>query len=111
MRIARRYVDNYGTQYQPDYDKMAFNLNKTDDNGNTLLLVACQNGNEKIAQLAWKKGGNPNHQNGQGHTALHFAMTYGFFELGAWLTDADKGAGADDSITNKNNLTPYDGLE
>lgn len=39
-----------------------FNLNKTDDHGNTLLMVAAQNGNLKMAKLYVNKGANPNHQ-------------------------------------------------
>lgn len=39
-----------------------FNLNKVDDHGNTLLMVAAQNGNLKMSKLFIYKGSNPNHQ-------------------------------------------------
>ena len=39
-----------------------FNLNKADDHGNTLLMVAVQNSNLKISKLFVNKGANPNHQ-------------------------------------------------
>ncbi|CAN0329367.1 unnamed protein product, partial [Laminaria digitata] len=39
-----------------------FNLNKGDDHGNTLLMVAVQNSNLKISKLYVNKGANPNHQ-------------------------------------------------
>lgn len=39
-----------------------FNLNKVDDHGNTLLMVAAQNGNLKMSKLFVYKGANPNHQ-------------------------------------------------
>lgn len=39
-----------------------FNLNKMDDHGNTLLMVAAQNGHLKMAKLFIYKGANPNHQ-------------------------------------------------
>lgn len=39
-----------------------FNLNKVDDHGNSLLMVAAQNGNLKMAKLFVYKGANPNHQ-------------------------------------------------
>lgn len=39
-----------------------FNLNKVDDHGNTLLMVATQNGNLKMSKLFIYKGANPNHQ-------------------------------------------------
>lgn len=37
-------------------------MNKVDDHGNTLLMVAAQNGNLKMAKLFVYKGANPNHQ-------------------------------------------------
>ena len=50
-------------------------------------------------------------QNKQGNTALHFAMSYQFYDpLGSWLTDPEQGAGADDSLMNKFELGVYDGL-
>lgn len=39
-----------------------FNLNKVDDHGNSLLMVAAQNGNMKMVKLFIYKGANPNHQ-------------------------------------------------
>ena len=56
-----------------------------DNSGNTLLLVAAQHGRRRICRLLVAKGANPDHQNAQGHTALHFAMSFRFYELGGWL--------------------------
>ena len=81
-----------------------------DSQGNTLFLVACQNGHAKIPKYLLEKGAYPSHQNNQGQTALHYAMTYGFYELGSWLVDSVEGAGADDTLLNKFGLGPYDGL-
>jgi ankyrin repeat protein len=80
-----------------------------DDNGNTLLHVACQNGNEKIARLLVLKGGNPNHQNKAGNTPGHYAVAYHFYDLATWLFDTEGGA-ADDTLQNKFGFSPYDGL-
>jgi CheY-like chemotaxis protein/pimeloyl-ACP methyl ester carboxylesterase len=88
----------------------AFHMNKTDEKGNTLLVVAAQNGRMKIAQLLMKKGANPNHQNALGNTALHYAMAFKFHELGAWLVDPEGGCASDD-VMNQAGLGPYDGLE
>ncbi len=41
---------------------------------------------------------------------MHFAMAYGFYELGSWMADRDTGPGADDQILNRFGLGPYDGL-
>ena len=46
----------------------------------------------------------------QGQTALHFAMSYNFHELGSWLVDEDGGK-ADDGVLNRFGLGPYDGLQ
>ena len=34
-------------------------------------------------------------------------MVFNFFDLGAWLCDAERGAGADDQIENVHGLTAY----
>ena len=82
---------------------------QTDEFGNTLLHIGCQNGNEKVTRLLLAKGANPNHQNKQGNTAGHYAVGYHFYDLATWLFDAE-GGGADDRLENKWGLTPYDGL-
>jgi ankyrin repeat protein len=84
-------------------------MNKSDEHGNTLLHIASQNGNIKIAKLLVHKGINPNHQNKQGQTPGHFAIAYQFSEFAVWLFDPD-GAGADDMLENVHGLGVYDGL-
>lgn len=107
--IKSQFVQGFGTQYIDMLNGPAFHVNKADDKGNTLLLIACQNGRTKLAQLLCKKGANPNHQNSAGNTAMHYSMAYQFHELAAWLADPEKGC-ADDTILNSSNLGPYDGL-
>jgi ankyrin repeat protein len=68
-----------------------------------------QNGNVKVAKLLVEKGANPNHQNKEGQTPGHFANSYGFYDLLGWLFEPSGGA-ADDTVTNKYGLTPYDGI-
>jgi len=53
-----------------------FPVDKEDDKGNTLLLVASQNCNQKICEMLLRRHANINHQNVNGNTALHFAMAY-----------------------------------
>ncbi len=84
-----------------------FHANKTDEFGNTMLGLACQNGNAKICKYLLAKGANPNHQNKGGQTPAHFAIAYKFFDLATWLFEN----GADDSLKNMGGLTPYDGLD
>ena len=88
------------------YDKLAFHINKTDDYGNTLLSLACQNCNLSICKYLIAKGANANHQNNVGHTPAHFAIAFKSFELSQWLFEN----GGNDTIENRYGLTPYDGL-
>ena len=68
-----------------------------DSKGNTILLVACQNGLRRIAKLALRFGADVNVQNHKQNTALHFCYTYGFGDtLGALLLEA----GADETLIN-----------
>ena len=97
---------DHGTVYLDGYDRLPFHLNKTDDFGNNMLGMACQNGNSKVVKYLIAKGSNMNHQNKAGQTPAHFAVAYKFFDLSHWLFDN----GADDRIENKFGLSPYDGL-
>ena len=78
-----------------------------DDSGNTLLHIACQNGNKRIAKLCLRRGSKINSRNLNGNTPLHFAFGYGFSDLGEYLISK----GADDSVHNANNMTCYEGLD
>ncbi|RLN51939.1 hypothetical protein BBJ29_002930 [Phytophthora kernoviae] len=84
-----------------------FPIDSEDDKANTLLLLACQNVNQRMVELLVTRRANVNHRNAQGNTPLHFAMAYdGEGVLGEYLI----AHGADDTIENNSGLTPYDGL-
>ncbi|KAG7402112.1 hypothetical protein PHYBOEH_005675 [Phytophthora boehmeriae] len=84
-----------------------FPVDSEDGKGNTLLLLACQNVNQRMVELLVTRRANVNHRNAQGNTPLHFAMAYdGEGVLGEYLI----AHGADDTIENNSGLTPYDGL-
>lgn len=53
-----------------------FPIDKQDEKGNTLLLVAAQNCNQKMCEMLLRRRADVNHQNVNGNTALHFAMAY-----------------------------------
>jgi hypothetical protein len=79
--------------------------NDRDYAGNTILLVACQNGLKNMAKASLRRGGDINAQNSRGNTALHFAYAYGYGDdLGAYLITK----GADPQITNGEGLRCYD---
>ncbi|RLN67266.1 hypothetical protein BBJ28_00014760 [Nothophytophthora sp. Chile5] len=84
-----------------------FSVDSEDDKGNTLMLLACQNVNQRMVELLVARKANVNHRNAQGNTPLHFAMAYDSEgALGEYLI----AHGADDTIENNSGLTPYDGL-
>ena len=82
------------------------NVETRDPHGNTLLMVAAQNGHKRLCKLALKFNADPNQSNHQGNTALHFANAYGYSALAKYLTNHD----ADDSLINAKGLTCYDGI-
>lgn len=78
-----------------------------DESGNTLLLIAAQNGVKRISKLLLRRGGSINKQNMAGQTVLHYAQGYGFMDLFEYFMSK----GADDSIKNADGLTCYEGLD
>ena len=82
-----------------------FHPDTADSKGNSILLVACQNGLKRIVKLALKVGCDINHQNGSGNTALHFCYMYGFGDtLGKYIAEK----GGDDTVLNYKQLSCYD---
>ena len=81
-------------------------INTADQFGNTLLILAAQQGSKRMAKFLLRRGANINMQNLKGNTALHFCYAYNFPDLGEYL----KKKGADDSIINCDDMTCYEGL-
>nr|CCA14115.1 conserved unknown protein putative [Albugo laibachii Nc14] len=86
--------------------KGGFPVNKRDDKGNTLLIVACQNANQLLVEFLLGQKADINLQNFQGNTALHYAFAY---DTSGVLAEYMIGQGADDTIENVYGLSPYDG--
>jgi ankyrin repeat protein len=81
-------------------------VDSIDDNGNTLMHVACQNGSKRFAKALLRRGASINTQNKVGNTPLHFAFSFQYGDLGRYLVDK----GADDSIVNALGQTCYEGI-
>eukprot|EP00937_MAST-01D_sp_MAST-1D-sp2_P000692 g692.t1 len=81
-------------------------IDAKDIHGNTLLSIAAQNGNKRIAKLCLRRGAEINTQNLVGQSPLHFTFAYGFEEMAEYLISK----GADDRLTNADGLTCYEGL-
>ncbi|CAM9186889.1 unnamed protein product, partial [Laminaria digitata] len=48
-----------------------------DSNGNSLLLLASQQGNKRMVKFLLRKGATMNHQNMDGNSVLHFCYSIG----------------------------------
>ncbi len=77
-------------------------LNQTDENGNTALLLAAKNGYPSLIPLMIQKGADIQAKNNQGLTALQVALSEGKIEAANVLVDA----GADIHDGGENNFTP-----
>lgn len=81
-------------------------LEATDENGNSLLHVACQNNNRRIVKLLVKNGISVNAQNDKGNTPLHYCYQYRFNQIADYLIANN----AEESLPNKDGLLPAQGL-
>lgn len=95
MAEVEEYLD-YGVNCQDAFD----------ENGNTLLHVAVQQGLKGITKLLLRRMADINAKNHAGNTPLHYAFEYNFDELGEYLISK----GADPTIQNAQGLTCYEGL-
>ena len=84
-----------------------FPADATDGFGNTLFIVACQNGNKKIAKLAIKYGGDMDRGNLKGNTGLHFLWAYGYESVVEYFVSK----GANPLVKNDYGLTCRQGLK
>lgn len=57
----------------------------TDDHGNTLLHIAAQNNNRRLAKWGLRFGINPRQTNAKGLCAIRYCMRYKYTELGDYL--------------------------
>ena len=79
-------------------------INCTDENGNTFLILAVKQGSPKIVKLLLGLKANINIRNNKGNTALHYATGYKMYKM----IDLLKKYGADENILNINGLNPWE---
>ena len=78
-------------------------INTCDKDGNTLLILACMNGNLEIVKYLLENGANPNCVNLRKNTALHYAIANHEYDIADLLIQY----GAKDNIENIDGLTPW----
>lgn len=83
-------------------------VNSSDEqNGNTAIHIAAQNGYLTILEYLISAGGDVNKQNKTGTTALHMSQEYGFF----WVSQALIKGGANEELKNNNGFAAKTGIE
>ena len=82
-------------------------IDTQDEYGNTLLILACQQGNKRMAKFLLRRGAQINAQNNLGNTVLHYLHEYKNDSLFKYM----KQKGADDSLVNSDGTTCYEGLK
>jgi hypothetical protein len=87
-------------------DEMALDIDTRDNHGNSLLIIASQQGDKKLCKFLLRRGAHINAQNHAGNTVLHYLRQYGHHSLGDYLMRK----GADDTYLNADGLTCYEGL-
>lgn len=93
------------------------NLTEKDENGNTALHIASQNGHLNICKILLEHCATTedspseaqliNEKNNKGNTALHYSIAYGYRAISDYLIVH----GADEYVTNHEGLTCYEGLK
>ena len=87
-------------------DTEGLSVETRDQHGNTLLILACQQGSKKLAKFMLRRGANINAQNNGGNTSLHYLYEYKHVALAEYLLRK----GANDGIKNGTGLTVYEGV-
>ncbi|KAL7511558.1 hypothetical protein ACHAXN_008667 [Cyclotella atomus] len=100
-------VKNHNLQHlESVLDTEGISIETRDQHGNTLFILACQQGSKRLAKFLLRRGANINAQNNGGNTALHYLHEYHHKLLAEYL----ERKGADNSIRNAEGLTVYEGV-
>jgi ankyrin repeat protein len=86
---------------------MGIPVDVKDAYGNTVLTVACQNGNKRVAKTVLRRGANLNTRNFKGNTPLHYCYHYGYGDtLGQYMISK----GADAQAKNNVGHSSWEGI-
>ena len=81
-------------------------INSKDERGNTFLILSVKTGMNYISKILLEKGIDPNIQNYEGNSALHFSLSRKNFEM----ADLLKIYGAKEDLVNKKGYIPWECL-
>lgn len=63
-------------------------INVRDSFGSTLLVIACQNGNKRVAKSVLRRGGDINSRNHKGNTNSHHIGSFAFIDVTVYKMSA-----------------------
>jgi len=69
-KLVKMVKNNIIGQVKEWIEKKGLSVHTRDDRGNTLLMLACQNGKDEMIHYLIEKGANPTHQNRFGENVL-----------------------------------------
>ena len=80
------------------------NITDNDNNGDSLLIIATKENLINVVKYFLEKGADPNLTNNFGNTAMHYAISFKYFDI----ADVLKKNGAREDITNYKGLIPWE---
>ena len=80
------------------------NITDNDNNGDSLLIIATKENLINVVKYFLEKGADPNLTNNFGNTAMHYAISFKYFDI----ADLLKKNGAREDITNYKGLIPWE---
>ncbi|KAL4472269.1 hypothetical protein ABPG72_011630 [Tetrahymena utriculariae] len=105
LQIMMAIKHNSFTEFEDIFSKFhQIQINYSDEEGNSFLIIASSVGNIDIVKELIFKGIDINHQNDLGNTALHMALAYGNSEVADFLLQFK----IDQNLVNINNQTAWD---
>ncbi|KDO28953.1 hypothetical protein SPRG_06054 [Saprolegnia parasitica CBS 223.65] len=106
IRKAVLYTRNNNVKELESMFDAGVHVNAQDENGNSLFILACQQGNKNMCKFLMRRRCDTNMQNFRGNTGLHYCFEYKWHELAEYL----KEKGVRDDIPNADGLMCYEGI-
>ncbi|EQC29502.1 hypothetical protein SDRG_12750 [Saprolegnia diclina VS20] len=106
IRKAVLYTRNNNVKELENMLDLGVHVNAQDENGNSLFVLACQQGNKNMCKFLMRRRCDTTMQNFRGNTGLHYCYEYKWTELAEYL----KEKGVRDDIPNADGLMCYEGI-